>query len=140
VKLLLGAIAALALVLAGCGSSKQPPALRAIAYTKFLRGDKQEVWIARPDGSHKRRLAAGRLPALSPDGRWVAFEGACDPTRGCGDLFVVPSSGGKPRRLQDGVETGNVELGRIQHVEVVPFAGGSGNVIARFAGEASWNL
>jgi WD40-like Beta Propeller Repeat len=103
VKLLLGAIAALALVLAGCGSSKQPPALRAIAYTKFLRGVKQEVWIARPDGSHKRRLAAGRLPALSPDGRWVAFEGACDPTRGCGDLFVVPSSGGKPRRLQDGV-------------------------------------
>jgi hypothetical protein len=101
VKLLLAASAAL--VLAGCGSSEQPPALKAIAYTKFLRGDKQEVWIARPDGSLKRRLAAGRLPALSPDGRWVAFEGACDPTRGCGDLFVVPSAGGESRRLQGDV-------------------------------------
>jgi hypothetical protein len=77
--------------------------LKAIAYTKFLRGNKQEVWIARPDGSHERRLAAGRLPELSPDGRWVAFEGACNPTRGCGDLFVVPSVGGKARRLEGDV-------------------------------------
>ena len=38
------------------------------------------------------------------------------------------------------VETGGVELVRTQHVEVVPFAGGEGRVISRFAGEASWNL
>jgi len=38
------------------------------------------------------------------------------------------------------VETGSVELDRTQHVEVVPFAGGEGRVISRFAGEASWNL
>jgi Tol biopolymer transport system component len=96
------AAATATLVLVGCGSSKQPAALKAIAYTKFLRDNKQEVWIARPDGSHKRRLVSGRLPALSPDGRWVAFEGACDPIRGCGELLVVPSAGGKTRRLASG--------------------------------------
>jgi hypothetical protein len=103
VKLFLAATATAALALAGCGGSKQPAAMKAIAYTKFLPGNKQEVWVARPDGSNKRRLAVGRLPALSPDGRWVAFEGACDPTRGCSNLFVLPSTVGKPRRLASGV-------------------------------------
>jgi hypothetical protein len=45
VKLLLAAATA-TLVLVGCGSSKQPVALKAIAYTKFLRDNKQEFGAA----------------------------------------------------------------------------------------------
>jgi hypothetical protein len=33
-----------------------------------------------------------------------------------------------------------MERDRNQRVVVMPFAGGSGRVIARFAGDASWNL
>ena len=45
-----------------------------IAYTRFFPG-RHEVWVTRMDGSGKRRLADGRRPVISPDGRWVAFEG-----------------------------------------------------------------
>jgi hypothetical protein len=44
----------------------------------------------------------GGSPRLSPDGRWVAFQGSCD--RGyCEKLLVVPSAGGDPRPLADNV-------------------------------------
>jgi WD40-like Beta Propeller Repeat len=83
------------LVLTGCGSSHH--AVKAIAYAKFLRGGGEEVWIAAPDGSHKRRLATGGSPQLSPDGGSVAFRKPC---AGYGDcLFVVSGRGGKPRLL-----------------------------------------
>jgi Tol biopolymer transport system component len=38
------------------------------------------------------------------------------------------------------VEAANTERDRNQRVVVMPFAGGPGRVIARFAGDASWNL
>jgi hypothetical protein len=93
----LGAVAlAIAAVAAtGCGSSHHR--LTAIAYTKFLRGGGEEVWIAAPDGSDKRRLARGGSPQLSPDGRWVAFRKPCGRYGDC--LFVVPSGGGERRLL-----------------------------------------
>jgi Tol biopolymer transport system component len=91
-----------ALALAGCGSSSRPAALKAIVYAKFLRSGAEEVWIAAPDGSQQRRLARGGSPRLSPDGRWVAFQGSCE--RGyCEQLLVVPSAGGDPRALADNV-------------------------------------
>jgi Tol biopolymer transport system component len=86
---------AVVLVLAGCGSSHH--AVKAIAYTKFLRGGGEEVWIAAPDGSHKRRLAQGGSPQLSPDGRWVAFRRPCARYGDC--LFLVSRAGGKPTLL-----------------------------------------
>jgi hypothetical protein len=95
VKLRAAAVAAAALALTGCGSSHH--ALKAIAYTKFLRGGGEEVWIAAPDGSHKRRLARGGSPQLSPDGHSVAFRHTCDHFGEC--LFVVASAGGKRRLL-----------------------------------------
>ncbi len=56
-------------------ASEARPVARLIAYTKYLPGGKAEIWVARVDGSGKRRLAEGRSPAISPDGRWVVFEG-----------------------------------------------------------------
>src|SRR5204863_3833736 len=95
VKLGAVAVATAAVAATGCGSSHHR--LKAIAYTKFLRGGGEEVWIAAPDGSHKRRLAQGGSPQLSPDGRWVVFRHTCGQYGEC--LFVVPSRGGKPRLL-----------------------------------------
>jgi WD40-like Beta Propeller Repeat len=102
VKLCAATLALVALASAGCGSSKHEAARKAIVYAKFLSGGGEEVWIASPDGSGKRRLGYGGSPQISPDGRWVAFQGSCD--RGyCDKLLVVPSSGGKPRSVADNV-------------------------------------
>jgi hypothetical protein len=95
VKLGVAAVAIAAVAPTGCGSSQHPS--NAIAYTKFLRGGGEAVWIAAPDGSHKRRLARGGSPQLSPDGHWVALRKPCGRYGDC--LFVVASGGGKPRLL-----------------------------------------
>lgn len=87
--------ASVLLVLTGCGSSHQ--ALKRIAYAKFLHGGGEEVWVAAPDGSDKRRLARGGSPQLSPDGRWVAFRRPCGHSGDC--LFLISSAGGKARLL-----------------------------------------
>jgi tricorn protease len=57
------------------------------------------IWIANHDGSELRRLtSAGQegRPALSPDGRNVAFVGEYGGSRG---VFVIPIQGGEPRRV-----------------------------------------
>jgi Tol biopolymer transport system component len=96
------------LVAGGCAwtesgdkESSAPPAAHRIVYAKFLPG-RHEIWIARVDGGGRRRLAKGRAPAISPDGRWVAFEGGREATfepRFYRDVMLVASSGGQPRLL-----------------------------------------
>lgn len=57
------------------------------------------IWIANRDGGELRRLtSAGResKPAFSPDGAQIAFIGEYGEPRG---VFVVPVTGGEPRRL-----------------------------------------
>lgn len=54
-----------------------------------------DIYLLRADGSGLRRLASGLDPALSPDGRWVAFA-RWDEPRG---LFVVGVDGSAERRL-----------------------------------------
>jgi Tol biopolymer transport system component len=78
------------------GESERPSAPR-IVFTKYLPGGNAEVWIARFDGSGTRRLARGRSPAISPDGRWVAFQGSHR------ELMLVAAAGGRPRPLMRGV-------------------------------------
>jgi hypothetical protein len=99
------------LVVGGCAWTESPdeeppapPVVQRIVYMKFLLGP-NEVWVARVDGAGKRRLAAGSAPAISPDGRWVAFEGGREATfepRFYKDLMLVPTAGGRPRVLLRG--------------------------------------
>jgi Tol biopolymer transport system component len=64
------------------------------------------VWIARVDGTRKRRLANGYAPSLSPDGRWVAFARERDGkyVGGEADLWIVRSNGERARLLVRGVD------------------------------------
>ena len=59
-----------------------------------------DIWLARADGAHPRRLTAHPAhdwsPRFSPDGQQVAF--SSDRT-GNNDVFVVPVTGGEPRQL-----------------------------------------
>src|SRR6202035_3685490 len=57
------------------------------------------LWIANRDGGEARQLTTGGHesdPIFSPEGTQIAFTGAYD---GAGDVYVIPVSGGLPRRL-----------------------------------------
>ncbi len=59
-----------------------------------------DIWIANEDGSGVLRLtdneARDQYPRFSPDGNWIAFSSNRD---GNEDVFVIPSTGGKPRQI-----------------------------------------
>ncbi len=60
------------------------------------------IWIANADGTNSRRVLnrpfiSTSTPAISPDGQLIVFfQSSGGPM---GDLWIVPSSGGSPRRL-----------------------------------------
>jgi tricorn protease len=58
------------------------------------------IWVADKDGGHPQQLTVRQSvelhPLLSPDGKWIAFTGVYD---GNADVYVVPTSGGSPKRL-----------------------------------------
>jgi WD40 repeat protein len=92
----------LALMAAGCSASGEgdrrsaaaaDPVGRYLAYMRFPKGRPEEVWLARADGTRKRRLVYGRNPAVSPDGRWVAYNGGCDRDNVCRTLELVSTGG-----------------------------------------------
>jgi Tol biopolymer transport system component len=101
------AVLGLVLVAAGCGDEREGG--RFLVYTKGLNTGDPAVWIARVDGTHPRVLVRhGFFGALSPDGRWVAY-GRCLASRercqtedAAFALFLVGTSGGKPRLLARG--------------------------------------
>jgi len=59
-----------------------------------------DLWTAGLDGRDVRRLTTGvgqeTSPFFSPDGRLIAFSGEYD---GNTDVYIVPASGGVPKRL-----------------------------------------
>jgi serine/threonine protein kinase len=70
----------------------------------FERGP--EIWTAAADGSGARRIdgvptrsffSVSASPALSPDGRWIAYFQQMEGPNG--DLAVIPLAGGTPRLL-----------------------------------------
>ncbi len=57
------------------------------------------LWLVSRQGGDARRLTTGgheRHPIFSPDDSWVAFTGEYD---GNPDVYLVPATGGVPRRL-----------------------------------------
>ncbi len=59
-----------------------------------------DLWTASTDGGNASRLTAhpGQevFPRFSPDGQWIAFTGQYD---GDEQVYVIPSTGGEPKRL-----------------------------------------
>src|SRR5262245_12834502 len=71
------------------------PAQASIVYEKGISN--RGIYIANDDGSGPRRLAAGTLAHLSPDGTAVIYVAGAD-----GDdpeLDEIPAAGGEPKRL-----------------------------------------
>lgn len=101
-KLLLVAALVLGVVHFSPGDSSklvliQTPTLSKTQIAFVYGGD---IWIVSREGGEAHRLVTGRDlstgPIFSPDGSMVAFSGDYD---GNIDVYVVPSTGGEPRRL-----------------------------------------
>ena len=83
-----------------CGSARSlrsaVPLHNVVVYAKPIRLDfttkTKTSWVSQLDGSHAKQLGSGDYPALSPDGRFIAF------VRGLG-LLVMPSAGGPAERV-----------------------------------------
>ncbi len=57
------------------------------------------LWRVAREGGEAQQLTTGgheTSPVYSPDGKWIAFTGEYD---GNADLFVMPATGGEPKRL-----------------------------------------
>lgn len=93
---------------AATASARPAPTDPSLGYYRLpaLRGDQLvfvaegDLWRANLAGGVAQRLTthAGSetFPAISPDGRWVAFVGQYE---GAGDVYVMPAGGGVPKRL-----------------------------------------
>ena len=55
-----------------------------------------EVWVVNPNGSDPHKIADGRDPAFSPDGRWIVF---IDERNNDPDLFVIRPDGTDERQI-----------------------------------------
>jgi len=83
------------------GQADPPLLLRhpAVSRTEVVFSYADSLWIASRDGGDARRLTTGgheTNPVFSPDGTLVAFTGEYD---GNQDVYLVPATGGVPRRL-----------------------------------------
>ena len=101
-KLILSALLFFALTCVSFGDAKAPFLLQTPTISKnqiaFVYGG--DIWIVGKEGGEAHRLVTGRDlesgPIFSPDGSMVAFSGNYDSNV---DVYVVPSTGGEPRRL-----------------------------------------
>jgi Tol biopolymer transport system component/serine/threonine protein kinase len=79
---------------------------RLLAFTSDRRGDRAEVWLqtlvdGQPAGAPRRlteQAGHASQPAVSPDGRWVAYYCFDGEER---DLWIVATDGGQPNRVTE---------------------------------------
>lgn len=65
------------------------------------------MWTCDADGTNCQQLTffegpQGGAPRWSPDGRWIAFDSRVE---GKAQIYVIPSDGGRPRRVTGGDST-----------------------------------
>ncbi|WP_395088838.1 S41 family peptidase [Armatimonas sp.] len=87
----------------------QAPTTRGYFRTPSLRGDtvvfaaEGDLWRVSASGGLATRLTTHPSeesdPAISPDGKWVAFSAAYE---GSGEVYIMPLTGGEPTRLTFG--------------------------------------
>jgi Tol biopolymer transport system component len=67
-----------------------------VSSPRDIEGAHASIWVANADGSRRVRLTTGAQPALSPDGRWIAF---LQQRRASVRLDLIPAGGGPVQRL-----------------------------------------
>src|SRR5437899_247002 len=71
-----------------------------VSATKLAFANAQNIWVVDRAGGEARRLTSfqgqASNPHFSPDGNWIAFSGEY---AGNLDVYVVPATGGEPKRL-----------------------------------------
>ena len=110
-SILVPLLALLALALAASAAAASFPGRNGeVGYARALGDDRMEIYAARPDGTHPRRLTHdGDLksgPVYSPDGDWIAF------TRGYDQIVVMDDDGRHRHRLAVGTNPQWVHGGR----------------------------
>jgi len=84
------------------GTTSTPLLLRkpTVSRTQIAFSCGGDLWIVDPNGGEARRLTSDvgieTDPFFSPDGAMIAFTGEYD---GNEDVYVIPASGGIPKRL-----------------------------------------
>jgi Tol biopolymer transport system component len=76
-----------------------------LVYVKGPNSTRPQVWSARDDGSGARRIARGTQPAISPDGKWVAWRDSRDDT-----VRLRKLQGHNVRRVARSFAIGEVEF------------------------------
>jgi Tol biopolymer transport system component len=90
----------------GASEPAWSPDGRWMAYSQFVAGSGDVIFVAKADGSGSRQLTSAapgtfvfdRGAVWSPDGRYLAFQRQlqCPVDPPCWDIMVVPSAGGTP--------------------------------------------
>jgi Tol biopolymer transport system component len=72
-----------------------------VAFDMYNHDDNLSVWVARPDGSHMRRVVKdGLAPAWSPSGRFIAYSSPSQPTGlSDRDIFIARRDGSHAHRV-----------------------------------------
>ena len=72
------------------------PAEAKLVFVKHPTSLRPDIYVSRDDGTHRRRVSAGRSPVVSDDGRWIAWVAF-----GSLDKVLVQRSdlSGSPRRI-----------------------------------------
>jgi hypothetical protein len=96
----------IALLIAAAGTlAVVPDAEASLVYVKRANSAKPQVWTASDTGSKPRRLGTGTRPAISPDGKWVAWR---DPANEA--VLLRKVNGRNVRRVARSVQLGEVEF------------------------------
>jgi TolB protein len=81
----------------GGGSPSWSPHGTKLAFVRIERAGRTyrpEMYVVGREGGRPRHLTNGQDPTWSPDGRWIAY-------LSWGDVYVIRSAGGRPRRVLD---------------------------------------